>query len=880
MLKNYLLQLKAKHLQAVKEQKGQSLIIFVFAILGLIAMMGLALDLGLVYIERVRVSRTTDAAALAAVVELPFEEEAIRRAAEFIELNGYTRESTEIRVRGCIDTSSGLQNVGDFSATAPYPAGDPVDTQPDSLISGYVYQPALNNPPEAIFVIDTLAYQPVERDAGGLVTTQNQENCTDSGGTPLYGTANKLRVSGQVGVTMNFMRFFGFGVVPVSDQAVGENVTNLDVVVVFDVSGSMDFETTCFGCWNEVAARSADILNNPFPTNGDHNPVNFDPPGPGGPYDIFWGGDSSNFGNTGLAGHPVCNTAPTPLVSGGYRYLVHEAEFYSVDSPTHGWEFNQRTAGQGFWVVQRQNRGSNDSYIRTHPFVTYSQSNLSDYPQLQGASYNAECFDGAGNLSGKCWETRASALGQSAPSNPPYVEYDFTVDWAGLPDNRTHIWIRALGGSSWSWEWYGKGAQQLNDWRKSIYWQVDGSPVAGGPFNNLRDQGNERVAINDSNWRWVKIAGDLNLANGQHTLRLYQGSSGFNLDKIIFTNRPTNNVGDYRTDFFVGGAEGPDATAGSATREACNMCNPAFGQTVQPNQCSCKTGPTDSGTTYPGGGAGLGCTAVVTATNQLENDLYHDVDPLRSAQEAVKNFAARLDPKFDQIGVVAFSNNIKSRVKLQCLRWAGVHETAGVAKCYDPSVSGGPITYTHVLQDIENRNPEGSTNIAEGMREGLEELGIEIPTYNPGVTSECKKLSTDTFSSDNKRACDRRGAARRVLILMTDGSPNLSVSCPGSYVWRGQFAGGGGNNDYDCAMYFASQAADNNVVLYTIGIGSGVNVELLTAMATGTDPNPVAGDDGFYFEGKGGKYFAAAKPSDLDAIFEEILNNIFVRIVG
>ena len=77
-------------------------------------------------------------------------------------------------------------------------------------------------------------------------------------------------------------------------------------------------------------------------------------------------------------------------------------------------------------------------------------------------------------------------------------------------------------------------------------------------------------------------------------------------------------------------------------------------------------------------------------------------------------------------------------------------------------------------------------------------------------------------------------------------------------------------------MFYAFQSADNNVTLYTIGIGSGANVDLMTAMATGKDPT--TGD--FYFEGKGGKFYPAAKPSDLDAIFEDILSNILVRIVG
>ena len=52
-------------------EKGQSIIIITFAFLGLIAMLGLALDLGLVYIEQTRIKRAVDAATLAGVVELP-----------------------------------------------------------------------------------------------------------------------------------------------------------------------------------------------------------------------------------------------------------------------------------------------------------------------------------------------------------------------------------------------------------------------------------------------------------------------------------------------------------------------------------------------------------------------------------------------------------------------------------------------------------------------------------------------------------------------------------------------------------------------------------------------------------------------------------------
>jgi len=73
----------------VFNQKGQSIIILAFAFLGLIAMLGLALDLGLVYIERTRIKRAVDAATLAAVVELPNEENAYLRAIAYLDENGY-----------------------------------------------------------------------------------------------------------------------------------------------------------------------------------------------------------------------------------------------------------------------------------------------------------------------------------------------------------------------------------------------------------------------------------------------------------------------------------------------------------------------------------------------------------------------------------------------------------------------------------------------------------------------------------------------------------------------------------------------------------------------------------------------------------------------
>ncbi|MCB9078716.1 MAG: VWA domain-containing protein, partial [Anaerolineaceae bacterium] len=546
------------------------------------------------------------------------------------------------------------------------------------------------------------------------------------------------------------------------------------------------------------------------------------------------------------------------------------------------------------------------SYIRTHPFPVYSQSSINEFPQLQGAAYNNECFDGP-NLSGACWSSKASILGETPPpSTPPYVEYDFTPDWSG----NTYVWIRAQGSGNYGWEWNGRspgdnpsGYRNLPAWRKAIFWQIgranntNWSDIQGRNFTNLDESGDQRLPDNDK-WRWLRLTDQgspVSVTSGvQYTLRLYQGSAGFQVDKIIFTNFSGGDINTtidkngsvsgsssgitsaFKTFINQNSGKGPAATAGSGTREACNVCNPVFGgESVAPNQCSCKTSSTDAASgDYGAGGAGIGCTQVLTATNNLNNDLFHDEDPIRSAKEAVKNFAARLDPKFDQIGFVAYSNDvfngttngIRQRAELQCIKWATKNSPQGVRQCYDPATN--PISYTQVIKTVEIHDNTNGTNIPIGMREGLEELGVETPN-NTNINSNCNPAIND------KSVCDRQGAARRILVLMTDGSPNDDDGCPApNNMWTGTF--GQGRKAYDCSIYYAQQAANKNVTLYTIGVGSGVNFDLLTAMATGTDPT--TGDK--YFEPRGGAYFPAAKPSDLDLIFDTILSNIFVRIVG
>ncbi len=72
-----------------RSEAGQSIVILTVAMIVFIALLGLALDLGIIYVRRVQLSRAVDAAALAAVVELPDVDAAEATATQFFHANGF-----------------------------------------------------------------------------------------------------------------------------------------------------------------------------------------------------------------------------------------------------------------------------------------------------------------------------------------------------------------------------------------------------------------------------------------------------------------------------------------------------------------------------------------------------------------------------------------------------------------------------------------------------------------------------------------------------------------------------------------------------------------------------------------------------------------------
>jgi Flp pilus assembly protein TadG len=739
-------------------ESGQSFVLLAIIFMGLLALLGLALDLGLLYIERIHMKRAVDAATLAGVVELPDEEQAMRRAIEYLRMNGYNvGQDVNIMVLGCTRDSPTAQISTLRNRETPYE-----------------YITATVNPPRATFLLDTYSFQSQPRQSS---------DCGRFGSNIATGTASKIAITGTVSVPMNFMQFFGYRTVPAQDTAIAQNITNLDIVVVFDRSGSMQGDTICYQCWQET---TNDVARYPFPTNGVYNPISY----------------------TLVMSRNLCSNTPEDYVdSNGRRYVIIEAELYSRNDSSYYRETRQ--TGVGYWALQRGTTGSGRSssvegnrsaHVAHNPYWTYGQP----VPPAP--------------LFGRFYTLQDAQRGVS-----PRLEYDFRVGWSGT----AYIWLRAQGGGSQSFWVNLVNGQYYRDPSK-IYWAVGSNPPvennAAGSCNTTYDYAGSSSC--SGSWNWIRI-GSFNVISGSlYTLKIWAGSPGYEIDKIVITSDSRTDSSQIEPLTFDSG-RGRPATVGSARAGACDPCNPIFGLTVNPSDCT---------TPY---------YLVTTRTNRLGDDLFSDFEPIRTSQEAVKRFVQKLDPQFDQVGFVAFNNDTPSRTELACIRRYG-------RACYDPLVQNPPISYTQVLRAIEEQTASGGTDIADAMRSGLGVLGLNVDGL-AGWDNRCTGAANS--------ACGRGGAAKRVMILLTDGSPNDNPggACdddPSLWPYNN-------DPDFDCVMYYARKARQTGTVIYTIGLGNGVIPELLQAVADETQ----------------GMYYFAPSPKDLDNIFDQILANIYVRLI-
>jgi Flp pilus assembly protein TadG len=442
-------------------ESGQSIILLTFAFVGLMLIVGLAIDLGMVYIERIRLSRACDAAALAAASELPFEDEAQLRVIEALAHNGY-------------DVNSAVININDVYRSGPSGASVTID-------------------------INTEEY----RNAGAV------------------DTADKIRVDGVSIVRMNIMQLIGISEAPVTWRAVAENVTNVDIALVLDRSGSMQEDTICFGCY-EVGDSIYPAGNRyplAWPDNGNVEPWPDGPP-------------------------PPCDPVGGPLET-----IVLEAEFYDFTNRLYQRKFT--IFGDSYWALQRPSDDTGN--------CSWSNSKTCGSSSLdQRGAYMMHMPHGDPGTPYTSYD----------PSNDRIPRLDYQVE---VEADTYYVFVRAQGGEEYihDREDWAEGARQA----KRVYWGIDGSYRGEtASFGDLVEGGYNEPVVGPDSWRWTRLSGSVSFgAPGEHTLNIWAGGLGFRLDKIILS---TNG------NFVSGGSsgEGPDETHGRDPNGlACNPCNANYG---------------------------------------------------------------------------------------------------------------------------------------------------------------------------------------------------------------------------------------------------------------------------------------------------------------
>jgi len=421
----------------------------------------------------------------------------------------------------------------------------------------------------------------------------------------------------------------------------------------------------------------------------------------------------------------------------------------------------------------------------------------------------------------------------------PRLDYDFDIPSAGV----WWVWIRAQCGAF-------EGVGERTD-SCVVHWGTDRVWIGSTAYSDFGRRGGEGAGSDGNRWVWVRL-GSVSAYPGIVQVNIWGGGSGFRLDKILLTrdsevssqadrapgfirdNTPTWNAvrnDEYQTYVDDGRYGGPPDTK-RRTGDAIDRCNPIYGQRVD-----------------------LDGDGVYDCDNRLD-DIFDDLQPLREAKEAAKGILFRMRARFDQAGLVESADYGFVRRELSCLetrKSQSMPDSPGVGSpdggdpawiwCfdrrldptgYDSSAKRSPdVTHGSIIGAIEDISPNGHSNIADGMREGMEALDSEPGHYG-------------------------RAAAIKVMILLTDGRadqyPNTGCADDPS-LWPE------GGPSQDCVIYYARQARNRNIVVYALGLGLNVDAGLLKAVAAET----------------GGEYYYVPTSDSLPPIFQEIADQAYMR---
>jgi len=551
----------------------------------------------------------------------------------------------------------------------------------------------------------------------------------------------------------------------------------VDVVLAVDKSGSMEFDTLCYGCWTMSSTVE-------YP-DGWLWPLRWDGPQYGPP------------------AHCAANTA-WPYKNQGNIYTLIEAEEYSAISNAP----RRYAQGYTYWVLQRngkitvpnsgylmngsgaaaRGRDTQGAYIGHFPFRT-------GYV-VDGTPPNSSSPDRGASGVPCVWEDINNGFicrsgtwitEHSGPYPAPRVDFDF-----GLPStaqtggsNTWYVWIRAQGGDPSSDPNNGQG----------VFWGINGNLIGRGSLTPENDEPSFKYnGAYAGNWTWRRLqrgatggnGNDIGLVSGAtvmtHTLNIWAGSAGFTIDQIVITN-DSGTIDDNTTKNI------PRDTR--RTNQACDPCDARFGGSPDGN----------------GGEYTPRCDDVSGASLPPEQryrylePIFDDEQPMASVTAATARFVRGLDISRDQVGLVRYSSRADSAMELLCLR---THGTGCTTNIIENNITG-------VLLKRGQTFADGATNIPDALEEAT------------------KMLSTATPHNGRPNAAP-------VIILLTDGQPNTyeyldneNKNCDSGNLYPGNY-----DPVMECTIYMTIRARERGITIHTISLGPGADQDLLQAISDAT----------------------------------------------
>ncbi len=206
----------------------------------------------------------------------------------------------------------------------------------------------------------------------------------------------------------------------------------LDIVVVLDKSGSMEFDPVCYGCWERTETAEDHQTDDPrwsgyytYPANGVIFPI----------------GGADGYDHPSISGNGgVCDAQNAAVCqNGGYNYIIMEAELYSGNNTVVSSEL--REGGKGYWALQR---GEGNYGDETTPY--YNSAGYTVDGSTRGAhmAHHPSLTDYLGTIYGFHY-----ALGHAQNNDAPALQYDFKFNQGGATwtdGHSAYIWVRMHAG--------------------------------------------------------------------------------------------------------------------------------------------------------------------------------------------------------------------------------------------------------------------------------------------------------------------------------------------------------------------------------------------------------------------------------------------------